>query len=538
MESWRQTFSQFLALFNNMAPSQRMTLVFVPLLVLSGLGLVMYMGVGAAEEPLLSGKTFSAEELKSAEAALRKGGFTQYRVVGQKILVPRVDAARYNAALITGDGVPDSFGDELQKAVDSNPFSMMTEPQRRDAMDLAKARELCKMIKAIPFVEDARLVTQRPRQRGFSNETKMTATLGIRLRSGHDLTADFAQSLRMTVAGGFGMAPSDVTVVDTRSGVAPRMPDKHDPSNNGYVEAIRSFTMLYQQKIAEALEYIPNVIVTPNVEVDSLVQSREQERKYDAKAFPYKNLEQTDNETTNETGPGSEPGMAANQPRAVRQQAGVKNSRTVEKTINSSESVPVGTRVAEREIAGFTPKSVQVAVAIPKDYYRSILLKQGVDEADKAAFEAKLAQLRLEQEKIVKEKIAKLIPAPASGTAADAINVSSYDRLETAEAPLAVSATTQVGELVTQWGGPAGLALFALWALWMLNRSTKRMPTEPLPAAGKPAAGKPAPALAAETEDEEEFPKEPTKRDKLQVLVKDNPEMAAAVLSRWLSPPK
>src|SRR5258708_5354058 len=170
MESWRQTLSQFLALFNNMAPSQRMTLVFVPLLVLSGLGLVMYMGVGAAEELLLSGKTFSAEELKSAEAALRKGGFTQYRVVGQKILVPRVDAARYNAALITGDGVPDSFGDELQKAVDSNPFSMMTEPQRRDAMDVAKARVLSKMIKAIPFVEDAWLLPQRPRQRGFSNE--------------------------------------------------------------------------------------------------------------------------------------------------------------------------------------------------------------------------------------------------------------------------------------------------------------------------------------------------------------------------------
>src|SRR5258707_265988 len=168
MESWRQTFSQFLALFNNMAPSQRMTLVFVPLLVLSGLGLVMYMGVGSAEEPLLSGKAFSVEELKSAEAALRKWGLTQYRVVSQKIRVPRVDAARYNAALITGDAVPDSFGEELQKAVDSNPFNMMTEPQRRDAMDIAKARVLSKMIRAIPFVEDAGLVTQRPRQRGFS----------------------------------------------------------------------------------------------------------------------------------------------------------------------------------------------------------------------------------------------------------------------------------------------------------------------------------------------------------------------------------
>jgi flagellar M-ring protein FliF len=267
------------------------------------------------------------------------------------------------------------------------------------------------------------------------------------------------------------------------------------------------------------------------------VQSREQERKYDAKAFPYKNLEQTDNETTSETGPGSEPGMAANQPRVVRQQAGIKNSRTVEKTTNSTENVPVGTRVSQRELEGRTLKSVQVAVAIPRDYYRSILLKQGADEADKTAFEAKLAQIKIEQEKVVKEKISKLIPAPATGTAADAINVSSYDRPETAEAPIAISMTTRVGEIVTQWGGPAGLALFALWALWMLNRSTKRMPASPIPAAGKAAAGKPA-ALAAAPAEEEELPKEPTKRDRLQGLVKDNPEMAAAVLSRWLSPPK
>jgi flagellar M-ring protein FliF len=295
---------------------------------------------------------------------------------------------------------------------------------------------------------------------------------------------------------------------------------------------------MYQQNVAEALLYIPNVLVSANVEVDNLVQSREQERKYDAKAFPYKNLEQTDSETTSETGPGSEPGMTANQPRAVRQQAGIKNQRTVEKSTNSSESVPVSTRIAQREIAGFTPKSVQVAVAIPKDFYRSILLKQGVDEADKAAFEAKLAQVRMEQEKIVKEKIAKLIPVPAGGTSADAINVSSYDRLETAEAPAAVSMTTRIGEIVTQWGGPAGLALFAMWALWMLNRSTKRLPSASTPAAGKTTAGRPAAAPAAAPPEEEELPREPTRRDKLQVLVKDNPEMAAAVLSRWLSPPK
>lgn len=539
MDSWRRTLSQFRDLFNNMAPSQRMTLIVVPLLVLAGLGLVMYVGVGPAEEALLSGKAFSAEELKTAEAALRRGNFTQYRVEGQRILVSKTEAARYNAALVTGQGIPDNFGDELSQAIDVNPFMGIGEPQRRDRVDLGKARELVKIIKAIPFVEDARLVTQRPRQRGFHGESKMTATLGVRLRGGHELLGDLTQSLQQTVAGGFGMAPADVTVVDMKTGKAPRTAEQNDPYNNGYVERIRDFTALHQQTIAEALSYIPNVLVSVNVDLDTVVQTHEQERKYDAKQFPYKSLEETETSTSNETGPGSEPGMGANQPRAIRQQATVKNSNSVEKNRTATDSVPTGTRLIDRHVAGFTPKSVQVAVAIPRDYYREVALRQGADEADKAAFQAKVAQLKTETEKEVREKIARLIPAPASGTAADAVNVSSYDRLETVEAPLVVSMTTRVGEAVTQWGGPAGLALFALWALWMLNRSMKRMPEGPAPAAGKQSAGKAAATLAAVPEDEDEqIPKEPTKRDKLQTLVKDNPEMAAAVLSRWLSPPK
>jgi len=540
MESWWRTLSQFRDLFNNMAPSQRLTLVVVPLLVVAGLGLVMYVGVGPAEEALLSGKAFSAEELKNAEAALRRGNLTQYRVEGQRIFVPKAEAARYSAALVTGQGIPDNFGDDIANAIAAdNPFMGGSEPQRRDRVDLGKARELVKIIKAIPFVEDARLVTQRPRQRGFHGESKMTATLGVRLRGGHELLGDLVQSLRQTVAGGFGMAPADVTVVDMKTGKAPRMPEKDDPYNNGFVETIRDFTALHQQTIAEALSYIPNVLVSVNVDLDTTVQTREQERKYDAKQFPYKNLEETETETSTESGAGSEPGMGANQPRNLRQQATSKNSRSVEKNKTATDSVPVGTRVIDRQVAGFTPKSVQVAVAIPRDYYREVALRQGVDEADKAALQAKVAQLKTETEREVREKIARLIPPPASGTTADAINVSSYDRLETVEAPVAAAVTTQVGEAVTQWGGPAGLALFALWALWMLNRSMKRMPEGASPVSGKQAPGKAAAALAAAVEDDEEqLPKEPTKRDKLQTLVKDNPEMAAAVLSRWLAPPK
>ncbi|HEY2251784.1 MAG TPA: hypothetical protein VGH74_12015, partial [Planctomycetaceae bacterium] len=72
----------------------------------------------------------------------------------------------------------------------------------------------------------------------------------------------------------------------------------------------------------------------------------------------------------------------------------------------------------------------------------------------------------------------------------------------------------------------------------MLNRSAQRTNR----AAGAPdarsPAGKGAAVSAAPENEDDEMSREPTKRDRLQTLVKDNPEMAATVISRWLTPPK
>src|SRR5690242_351321 len=100
METLRKTWTQFQTLFSGMAPSQRLTLTAVPLLVIAGLVALMFTGSGPAEEPLLAGKVFSADELRSAQEALQKGNMTQFRVDGQRILVPKAEATRYNAALM------------------------------------------------------------------------------------------------------------------------------------------------------------------------------------------------------------------------------------------------------------------------------------------------------------------------------------------------------------------------------------------------------------------------------------------------------
>jgi flagellar M-ring protein FliF len=515
-----------------------MTLITVPVMVLAGLGMMLYMGAGAAKEPLLSGKSFSSDELKNAQEALQKAGLHEFTVEGQKILVPKAEIARYNAALVTNAGLPNRFGDDIEKALGGNPLLMGSDRQRQDLIDLAKSRELVKIIQEIPQIKAAAIVPHRSRPRGFSGEVKMTATLSVTPKPGSDVSTALNQSLQRAVAGAWGMSADDVTVLNTQTGDAFRQTDPDDPYSGAFVEQNRKLTSMYQKKIAESLSYIQNAVVTVNVELDPMLHSREQERRYDKSGFPYKSVEQTDTETANESRPGSEPGMAANQPRSVRPQSNANSTRNLEKSVVSTDSVPTRTTVTDRVVQGMTPKSVQVAVSIPRDYYRALAIKEGADEGDKPAFQARIASLQSQIEKEVSQKVAKLIPVSAANVA-DVINVSSYDSLDSPAISIPVPVTAQINDAVTQWGGPVGLALFALWAFWMLNRSMKRAPDAAAAATGQQPAV-PGLAIASPTAEgqEDETPSEPTHRDRLQTLVKDNPEMAAAVLTRWLVPPK
>jgi flagellar M-ring protein FliF len=536
MDALRQIIAQFSQFYGKSA-SERFTLLVVPLLVVGGLIWLMQNQPGSAEEAVLSGKTFSAEDLREAEDALRQAGLTQFKTAGQKIMAPKKELDRYNGVLITLPSLSAQFGEEFARVhSDGNPFE--SDKARQERIEFAKARELAKMIRAIPEVEDAGVVWQRSKQSAFNGGGKVTATVGVKSRAGRDLSRELLQSLRLSVAGAFGMSPENVTVIDLRKGRVGATPNDDDPSGSEMIDRQREYAALYQKTIADALNYIPGVIVTVNVQLENLKSSREQARKFDKQPFPTRSTEETQTETSNESRPGAEPGVASNQPRSVRTQAAPQSSHTMEKTRTESDSIPLTTTVTDKQYMGLTMQSLQVAVAIPRDYYRSVAVQSGESETDKAAFQAKMVQIEQETEKKVSQTVARLISPAGGALNTDAVNIVSFTPVDSAE-PIAAQGMPEMAiDLLTQWGGPAGLALFALWTLWMLNRSMKKLPQEAVspatPNPAKPAAG-PEPSAAAE---EPVAAREPTKRDQLQVLVKDNPEMAASVISRWISPAK
>lgn len=533
MEPLQSAWKQFSELWGGLSSSQKLTFSAIPLMVLGGLALLVFSNQQGGKEYLLAGKAFSGDELRQAQEAFAQAGLGDYEVEGTKIRVPKNSATRYSAVLVEKGAMPAQYGDALLKMYKEAGL-WATDSDRQKLLEVGKAQEIAKILRAIGDVRDAKVSWERTRRRTFGGENKVTALVSIEPKSGRQLSPSLVQSIRLSVAGAVAdLAPDDVVVLDTRSGQAYKTSDTSDPFNSQFLDHVRRFTDHHQQTISAALSHIPEVMVAVNVDLDNLKTSYLQEREIGGKAFPVKNVDESNTEKSTERRASKEPGMQANQPRNLQgPSGGSESTQSNEKTIASAENIPSNAKVREQTFFGLVPKAVQVTVQIPRDYYRKVAIKQGEDEANKQAFAAKLQAIEQETEKEIQQIVAKLIPSTSTP---DAIVVSSYTDLDPLPEPAGPSILDKGVELGVRWAGPITLTLFAVWALWMFNRSLKKLPAPP-------PIEPPAPLKVAETggpDSEDEDDNRPaTKRDQLQGLVRDNPEMAAAVISKWLAPAK
>src|SRR5690349_17237863 len=99
MDPVKRTWQQFADLFGALPPSQRLTLVAVPAVLMAAFGVLIWQGKSSSEVPLSWGKVFSVDELRTAEQTLIEAGLSEFRTEGQRIFVPAAEAEKYNAAL-------------------------------------------------------------------------------------------------------------------------------------------------------------------------------------------------------------------------------------------------------------------------------------------------------------------------------------------------------------------------------------------------------------------------------------------------------
>jgi|HubBroStandDraft_2_1064218.scaffolds.fasta_scaffold60818_1 flagellar biosynthesis/type III secretory pathway M-ring protein FliF/YscJ len=546
----RRTLEQFLAVFNSLAPSQRITFAVIAVLIPAGFLFFAWNGNSSTMVPLSYGKVFSNDELRNAEQALKEAGFSKFHSEGRQILAPASEVEKYNATLLQSGSLPTHWAEELEKKLEStNPFMSSAESMKQTREALL-TKHLVQMILGSPDFEDADVLWS-PASSGksrFSRDARMKATVVVKPRAGHDLTSRQIQALRDAVTFAIpDLKSTDVTVYDQRKGEAYTPESENDPLNGKQFALLREASQLYESKIKNALTHIsPEIVVTVNVELDPIQESTTQTVKYDLKrSIEQQTSEQKRTESFRQQPMQAEPGLRSNQPRSLANAPSNATNRQVTEENNSMTRSPGGEATYIKSLAAM-PKVVTVSVLIPEDYYAKALEAQKNAPGQKSGAKT-IEKVKEETEQAVKNIVAGAIPNPDPKS----ITVSSFVPVHDAPPTITPSSLNTVTSLVSQWGGAVALGLFAVWALWMLRSTTASRaatfdpPTEasinvPAPSSsGTGAAATLGQPVAAKKEKEpvviEEEPM-PTlnDRDLVQTMVRDNPEMAVAIIGKWL----
>jgi flagellar M-ring protein FliF len=548
----RRTFEQFLAVFNSLAPSQRITFAAITVLIPVGFLFFAWNGSSSSMVALSYGKVFSLDEMRNAEQALKEAGLTKFRSEGRQILAPANEVEKYNATLLQSGSLPSHWAEELEKKLDgTNPFMSSAEnlKQTREAL---LGKHLVRMILGSPDFEDADVLwtplsTSHSR---FSKDARMKATIVVRPRPGHEMTSRQIQALRDAVTFAIpDLKATDVTVYDQRKGEAYTPDSENDPLGGKTLALLRESSQLYERRLKDALVHIsPDIVVTVNVDIDPTQRSITETRRYDPKkSIEQQQTEQKKMEKFRQAPAQAEPGVKSNMPRSLASSPGNVQDRTLSDESTTTVRTPGGEAVYTEAIPAL-PKVVTVSVLIPEDYYTKALeLEKANQGQSKTGGGKTIEKIKEETEQAVKNIVAGAIPVDPANPNPKQITVSSYVRIKEAAPEIRTSTLDTLTTLMSQWGSAVGLGLFALWALWMLRGTMPKTAKPEAPATPQSAAtaaaptpgapGAPSQAAAAEAE-KPPMEMEPmatlNDRDIVQTMVRENPEMAVAIIGKWL----
>ena len=527
MDAVKKTWNQFRAIFVSLTPSQRLTLLAVPAVLLATFAALIWQNKSAGSVPLSWGKVFTIEQLRSAEQTLIEAGLTDFHTEGQRIFVPSGNVEKYNAALLVDGNLPDNSLSEFERQFEKTSVFSSRE-QLQTMKEIALRNELRHVLRAVPEIDDATVTWARSEGRRWPERSnKVTATVSLQPRRGRAINAQLVRSVRTAVSSMIpDLAADDVTVFDQASGTA-YTAERDDVFDSKILRWIDDHTEHYHRQIAGALSYIPEVIISVSVDIENLKSQIVREQKVDAKqTVTVSSGERTRSSSNTERSSSAEPGAVSNQPRQLATASPPSRSSSNEETDTESRTVPSFT-ISEKEFLSAMPQAVQVSVSIPESYYRQVALAQGIPEgttdAEKTTFKQTIEKIRTTEEEKVKLHALTLIPA---GSPPTAVHVASVTRIAPEQLVDTLTFFDRLKQSTGSWAGPVALALLAAWGLLMLGKSSPKTAVEEEESSFQTT-------IMPESNAPEESPPL-SRRDSIQLAVKDNPEIAAAVLSKWL----
>lgn len=461
----------------------------------------------------------------------------------------------------------------------------MSKQQLDQQYTISLQNELANVARSFKGIEDASVVVSAPEPKGLGSAyRKPVAQVVVFPLNGVPIDQGTVNALADMVSGSVsGLEMRDVAIIDGRNRRSYRAASPEDLAAGSYLEQSAKVEQRVQEKIADNLRFIADVIVSVNAIVDGAQRDRRtlefMPKGEGSVSIPSNETSTTS--TSSNTSRGAEPGLSGNIGMNINNAGGGSGTSTNTENATTKSEVRIGEKFTQQRDARGRPTKINVTVSVPKEYVAQIVKqRKGVattggaagGDANQAASEPTEEDIRLawEGDSGLKSSIEQMI-APlveTDGMSGTQITAGTVKAFLIPVAMASMSGGRGMGGASGGMGGAAaaggmmggflesslvrpillgGLAVVALGMMFMMVRKAGKTQTLPtaeelvgIPPALEPSSDIVGEAVEGDTamlgiEIDDDALKTNKMLDEVATLVKNNPQQASQVFNRWVN---
>jgi flagellar M-ring protein FliF len=545
MDFIRKWLAQIQLQLANLSISQKMLIATLAIIIPVSLWFVFQYAASPMMAPVLDQPIDAARRAQIISYLDGRG--IRYDTVGDRIRVPMEKRYDVLAGLQMSELLPEDTSRGFDALVTQQTWWNSSQ-QNRQLYMIAKQNVLAQIVRKYPWVRDATVIISMPEQAGFgASHQRPSASVNV-VTAGSALDQKKVDAVAGLVSGSVaGMLPSDVVVIDAAQGRQWKTKAPGEISTSDYLEQIHAQERHVHEKITSALQYIRNVIVAVNVEVDLTAKRTESTTFNREGSVELLTSEENKTSKTTDGVAAAEPGVRANTGADVAAAAASKGT-TTEETRTAFEPHAGQNRVSAVDPGG-APTRISATVNVPRSFFVA-LFKQSKPGDDKA--EPKDDDLKpLIEEHLgrIKKQIEPLVMTKQTGTVVVDVYPDTGPALVNGVNIDPASAATGSTLMVNGMAKNIGLGALAMVSLTLMLMMVRKAGQKPRTPTVQELAGVPPPVptedeLIGEAEESDptltgmELTEDAIRHRKLaeQVseMVKTNPSEVATIVRRWI----
>ena len=548
MQFLNRIFKQISTHLAGLGPTQKMLIGLCVLVIVISLAWLVQWS-GEPQMVYLIDQDLSPQEQSDITAELTGRG-VKFRVVNDRVLVPAGRKDSLLMALNQANALPQDISVGFERLfADESPWR--SDDESRWRRDVALGNELARVISTSKQFNSARVFIDRKSRRRLGGVgTPPTASIHVEAAPGVKLDKTMVHGLAMLVARSVsGLEIHNVAVYDSVTARSYRVPDPKDSIAFDLVDVIRQYEQLLKAKLDAQLNYIPGVLASVAVELDT-DKKKEELIKY-GRPVPSKEKKETTSST--KVSQSAEPGVAANTQVALGASTGTPTESMSSEIEDTEFELERDRTLTVIEGTPYTVKGVKASISIPRSFFINVYKSiTGKDEPPDGATLQKLMNEEF-------DKVRKLVVNAILAKDVSDVEVNYYNDMspEMAAAALGVAGDLSMLAMAREYAGQVGLAALAVVSLIMMGLIARKAGGEEVKLQrGESARGKPSakPGLsgeldvlelpvgeAATTESvlvgkelEPEVLKARQFAGQVTDLVNEEPETAAEIIKKWV----